>query len=70
MDPGQVETILNYAKPKIAKQLKRCMRMISYNRRFIKMFAKISALLNQMLKEKRSKFNTLKWTSKVELPFT
>lgn len=36
--------------------------MISYNRRFIKIFATVSPPLIEMVKGKRSKYNILKWT--------
>ena len=64
-DPKKVEVVRNYPTPKSAKQVKSFLGLMSYFRRLIKDYSKISYPLNELLR----KNVTFKWTEQCQIAF-
>lgn len=67
-DPSKVSAILNFPTPRNTTEIKRVNGLISYYRRFIKDYARLSAPITSLLKG-RGKGRTIQWTPEAENSF-
>lgn len=67
-DPGKVESMVNYQRPKTSTEVKRFVSMCSWYRRFVKDFSTLVSPLNDLLKGKGKRQN-ITWTREAEEAF-
>lgn len=65
-DPEKISSIMEYAKPKNVKDVRRLLGMAGWYRRFIENFAVVTAPLTELLKKNKGKFV---WNEKAEESF-
>ncbi|XP_053698701.1 uncharacterized protein LOC128745649 [Sabethes cyaneus] len=66
IDNGRIAPILNYARPRNVKDIRRLLGLAGFYQRFIREYSRIVAPISDLLKKSRSKFV---WTDAAEVAF-
>lgn len=67
IDRSRIQPILDYARPKSVKDIRRLMGLAGFYQRFIQEYSRITAPITDLLKKEKKKFT---WTEEAEVAFT
>lgn len=66
IDRSRIRPILDYARPRSIKDIRRLMGLAGFYQRFIREYSKITAPITDLLKKEKKKFT---WTAEAEIAF-
>lgn len=68
-DPDKISAMINYPRPTTTTEVKRFIGLCSWYRRFIKDFSTLVSPINDLLKGKKKKRESISWSSEAESSF-